>query len=114
MRYGPCAKVNVTAILLHDGRVIAIGTNWCRKPQKKCPRDEQGYAPGEGYHLCKEICDQPNHAETDALLAAWLTTMAQPDTCIVLNQTRVCENCKQQLKKAGVKHVWVASVHEEL
>lgn len=32
-----------------------------------CPRDVAGCVSGEGYHMCREICNQVAHAEVDAI-----------------------------------------------
>jgi deoxycytidylate deaminase len=67
---GPCAKQVVTATLVTITGARFVGRNDCLAPQEDCPRVVLGYARGEGYHLCQEICEQPWHAETAAIAAA--------------------------------------------
>jgi deoxycytidylate deaminase len=67
---GPCAKQVVTATLVTITGARFVGRNDCRAPQDDCPRMALGFARGEGYQLCREICEQPWHAETAAIAAA--------------------------------------------
>ena len=63
-----CAKQVVKAtITTLDGRVF-VGYNHCNNAQAVCPR---GSLPSNvGYEMCREICQQPGHAEVMALRAA--------------------------------------------
>jgi hypothetical protein len=54
---GRCARREVICILENNGKYY-INSNWCKKPQKVCPRKK-----GEGYDKCKKVCHQKGHAE---------------------------------------------------
>jgi len=103
----PCQKQIVVAFLeTADKKHVYIGSNWCETPVKpnECPRVLEGYASGEGYHLCKEVCHQPAHAEVDALNQAGKN--AEGGTMYIMGHIRVCEQCIELMKVKGVKQ-WV-------
>lgn len=104
---GPCAKRVVTATLVTPTGERVQSTNFCYNPQKTCPRDAAGYESGEGYHLCEEICDQPAHAEVNALVHA--TCLFSPaiikDSTIYVDYTWICGSCKAEAKSYGAEVV---------
>jgi deoxycytidylate deaminase len=100
LNYNRCAKQITIAIIENKGSYW-IGTNWCRKPQKKCPR--KGMLSGEGYELCRTICDQSGHAEENALSAAG--KKASGGTLYLIGHTYCCSNCKNQLRDAGIEKI---------
>lgn len=87
-----CAKKQVTAIVGHN-----IGTNECENPQGVCPR-----GPGEGYDKCKSICKQGAHAEINALKEG-----STSDTLYLYGHDHCCENCLQEMRKAGIIKVYI-------
>lgn len=100
---GPCAKRTVTAVVVLPNGNRYASTNFCMKPQLSCPRDEAGYEAGEGYHICQEVCQQPAHAEVNAIRWAmrkepWHDTgphLKNPlkGSDIYVDHTWVCDNC---------------------
>jgi deoxycytidylate deaminase len=92
-----CAKKKVTCFLVAEDGSIFIGSNNCNNPQGTCPRK-----PWEGYEKCKSICDQPMHAEIDALNKAG--DKAKNAKVFVVHH-RVCHECRTALDKAGVHSV---------
>lgn len=102
---GPCAKQQVFCTLVHpDGRRW-VGTNHCRTPQHVCPRADM--PSGQGYELCKSVCNQKGHAEIVALRMAG----ANARGCIayVEGHTYACESCRKALEDAGVLGVSIGS-----
>ncbi len=103
MTPGPCAKQVVTATIVTPSGRRFIGTNHCLNAQSKCPRRDM--PTGMGYELCRDICQQPGHAEIQALMNA---TMTQPNLHLhgsvlyLEGHTYVCESCLQALGAAGV------------
>lgn len=96
---GRCAKVRVMCTLVHpDGRRW-VGENVVRRPQPVCPRGD--LPSGQGYALCRDVCDQVGHAEVLALLAAGAAAAG----CVAYVQGRdfVCYDCQAQLVDAGVR-----------
>jgi deoxycytidylate deaminase len=86
---------------MEDGSFVT-GENWCRNPQTTCPREEQGYASGEGYHLCRDICDQAGHAEEIAAMSM----LGRPGhTAYLYGHTYACDRCKEALRAAGVRQL---------
>lgn len=98
-----CAKTVVRCVLvLRDGRIFH-GQNWCENPQDHCPR-----LPGEGYAKCGEICRQVGHAEIVAMEKARAAGGDLTDaTAIVKGHYRVCKECAQALRDAGVSRIIV-------
>lgn len=92
-----CAKVVVTAELhLLDGSVW-LGSNHCEKPQSVCPR-----AADEGYYKCKSICEQPFHAEVDAMTTAERYGHQLEGGKMIVYHKRVCESCEAAMALCGV------------
>lgn len=100
-----CAKQRVKAVLVATNGRTFIGENLCANPQSVCPRDAQGFKSGEGYHLCKDVCEQGGHAEEQAIALAG--ELAIGSTLTVLGHTYACDNCKQIAAAAGVVRVEV-------
>ena len=99
---GLCAKRSVVVIIVGK-KGIYTNTNWCAKPQSTCPRVEKGMKSGEGYELCKDVCQQPAHAEIMALLNAG--TDAKDAVMYLLGHDHCCDSCLTQIKKYGIKEV---------
>jgi hypothetical protein len=96
---GNCVKQNVAARLhTADGEVF-VGTNRCHNPQTECPREVQGMRSGEGYHLCIEVCQQPAHAEVDAIRQAG--EKARGSIIYLAGHTYACGNCQEAAKAVG-------------
>lgn len=97
---GKCAKQNVLAVIV-NGNEIFTGSNGCLNPQNKCPR--KNMKSGSGYELCKDICQQPNHAEISACILAG--KYANGSTLYLFGHTYCCDNCKKVMDKCGIKEV---------
>ena len=98
---GSCAKQVVTATI-HTRGGRFVGTNGCANAQKVCPRDIAGMKTGEGYHLCKEICEQGDHAEEAAIKQA-ISSGCDPagSTIYLEGHTYACDTCKAAAKQVG-------------
>ena len=97
-----CKKQTTLAIIVNKDKYF-IGSNWCKNPQEKCPRE--GMETGEGYELCKNICGQYNHAEIDALKKAG--KHAKGGKLFLIGHYYLCDNCKETVKKAGIEEIIV-------
>ncbi len=102
---GPCVKQTVTATLVAKDGTRYVGTNHCMKPQTVCPRAK--YATGVGYHLCKCICEQPAHAEENALRIAGAEAVGA--VLYVEGHTYACESCTNAAADAGVAQLVIGS-----
>lgn len=97
-----CAKQEVRAtVVTHDGRQHFSSTNYARRPQTACPR--AGMPTGVGYELCKSVCDQPAHAEVNALRLAG--RRANGGTLYIEGHTYACESCKAAAREAGIVNI---------
>lgn len=97
---GPCVKDVVKAILVAKNGMRFIGTNYCVTPQTVCPRVTAGFKAGEGYHLCKSVCNQPGHAEENAIRSAGPLAKGSK---IYVEYKWVCDNCKRIAYEAGAE-----------
>lgn len=95
-----CAKQTVVAIIKNNGKVW-FGTNWCENPQRICPRS--GMKTGEGYDLCKSICEQVSHAEVMA--CKWAQAEAEGGTMIIYGHAYVCDDCKRVAREYGIREI---------
>lgn len=109
---GPCAKQVVTATLITRGGQRFVGRNDCLNPQSTCPRDEQGYKSGEGYHLCKEVCEQLAHAEVIACLRAGYEN-ARGSTIYLEGHSYACKDCRELAAVYGVKRIVIGQPLEQ-
>jgi deoxycytidylate deaminase len=99
---GPCAKQEVTAII-SKGDKVYIGSNWCKSPQKECPR--KNLPTGKGYELCKSVCGQENHAEINACLMAG--SKAKGGIMFLIGHYYCCTECLEVIKQHGIKKVYI-------
>jgi hypothetical protein len=95
---GPCAKQTVTATVVAKNGARYVGTNHCMNPQTVCPRG--GMATGQGYELCKSVCQQHAHAEVNAILLAG--GAARGASLRLEGHTYACESCKEVARKYGI------------
>lgn len=97
---GPCAKQTTRATIIAPSGERWVGTNAVRNPQAVCPREVRGYKTGEGYHLCRDVCDQIGHAEHVACRKAG--GMARGGTLYLEGHTYACAPCHSAMDQAGV------------
>ena len=100
---GPCVKQTVTATIITPSGERFVGTNYCRNAQATCPR--AGLPTGVGYELCRDICDQPAHAEINALAAAG--EKACGATLFLEGHTYACQPCIHGCDAAGIVQMLV-------
>ena len=105
--YGDCAKQRVVAILIpkeYNKSIFGnhyshfIGINFCKNPQKVCPRLE-----GEDYTKCISVCQQTGHAEINVLRAAG--EKAKGSIVILSGHDHCCDSCIAAMNEAGVEEV---------
>lgn len=98
-----CAKQVVKAtIIAVDGREFT-GFNDCNNPQQLCPRGDM--PSNVGYHLCRDVCAQPGHAEVIAIEAAG--DAAEGATLILEGHKAVCPTCMAACNAAGIARIEV-------
>lgn len=102
---GPCAKQTVTATIIASDGTRFSATNYCLMPQRTCPRS--GMPTGHGYTLCREICQQPAHAEVNALQLA--KGKAQGGTLYLVGHTYACESCTKAAQEAGIVRIVIGA-----
>lgn len=102
----PCLKQSVYAMLVTESGREFFGSNWMSTTSgyTVCPRVELNCPSGQGYELCKEICNQDFHAEVSALRAcADAGESTQGAVIYLTGHTYCCDNCIQSMTEAGIK-----------
>ena len=101
----PCIKRPVYCVIVSEDNKCVFGSNWINdKSVIECPR--ANYPTGEGYHLCKEVCKQEYHAETDALAnAIKLGVITHGASLYMTGHNYCCNNCLAALRASGIKYV---------
>lgn len=99
--FGPCVKQTVTARIVATTGEEFVSTNYCKKPQTLCPR--QDMPTGQGYEKCKNICHQDGHAEENAVALAG--DKARGSVLYLTGHYYACDNCQKICKDAGVKEI---------
>lgn len=98
---GPCAKQVVTATLVDAEGNQYVGTNYCLTPQSSCPRAD--LPSGVGYEMCKNICNQPAHAEVNSIVLARKHKVKLDESVIYLEgHTFACSGCKAEAHSWGI------------
>mgnify|MGYP003740357159 CR=1 FL=1 len=99
-----CAKQTTVAIVMKDGCFISMGTNNIMNPVFSCPRIEQGCKTGEGYNLCKEICEQKGHAE-EVALTQYPQGVYKGATVYLIGHTYACKECIDLMRSSGINEL---------
>lgn len=95
---GPCAKQSVIAMVVCTNGQRFVSTNYTMRPQAVCPR--AGMRTGEGYEMCRDICQQAGHAEVNALRLAGAA--ASGGTLYLSGHSYICESCQGAADAAGI------------
>ncbi|MFA6518362.1 MAG: deaminase [Candidatus Shapirobacteria bacterium] len=107
LQHSGCCKQATSAVIVKDGQVIGRGTNAGIKV-KVCPRDQQGFKTGEGYHLCREICHQIGHAEVTAIADAKQNGFDTTNADLYLDgHWWCCEDCWNKMIEARIANVYL-------
>ncbi len=106
---GPCAKQTVVATIVAADGTRYSSSNYTMRPQAACPR--AGMATGEGYELCKSVCEQPGHAETNAIRLAGPN--ARGGTLYLEGHTYACGPCALAAVEAGILGIKIGSPPKE-
>lgn len=102
---GKCAKQVVKATIVTLSGEVFTGENWVLNEQPSCPRGD--LPSGVGYELCGSICQQPAHAEVDALLKAGVKAVGA--TLYLEGHTYVCPECQAACDEMGIAKVIIGA-----
>lgn len=104
-----CARRTVTAHATVGG-VEYVGTNWCRNPQKVCPRGD--VPTGVDWWKCEEVCKINGHAEIDLIRRVGGDLKgADVEIC---GHHYACDDCLDALKKANAGAIVFPQLKEEV
>lgn len=98
-----CTKQSVNVIIINKDNNYVLGSNNINNYVEICPRVKENYPTGQGYHLCKEICNQNNHAEQDAIAKAKeLGIDIEGADLYLIGHTYFCDACTEAMKNAKI------------
>ena len=102
-----CSWWPTGAVLVKNEKIIGAGANkgaW----QPLCPRVENNCPTGEGYHYCKDICQQDGHAEVSTVNNALANDEDPKDADIYLfGHWWCCEPCWDHMIKHGIQNIYL-------
>lgn len=101
-----CLKQSVYAIIINEKKEIIVGSNNINYKVSECPRVTNNSKSGEDYHFCKEICNQNNHAEVDAIKKGIESNYDFTNsTLYLIGHTYCCENCLKEINKVNINNI---------
>lgn len=114
-KLSPCIKQTVMAAITTKNNEIIFGFNGINnKDVLECPRVLENMKTGEGYHLCKEVCNQASHAEVEAINNANINKIDIKDSSLYLiGHTYCCDNCLDKISKAGIKELFILDENDK-
>lgn len=102
-----CTNHPTGAVVVLNGKVIGKGTN-AGKRVDICPRAD--YPTGEGYHFCKEVCQQVGHSEATAVKNAKDNGYNPEGADLYLyGHWWCCKNCWDIMIEAKIRNVYLAN-----
>ena len=102
----PCRDRTIIAVIEDSGKFF-IGTNGMMYDVGVCQRNEANHKINQGYHLCKNVCVQPEHAEV-AAINKWKAEAVNKDPILhVFGAKRVCDDCRRYAKQNGILRIAV-------
>ena len=102
----PCRDRTIIAVIEDSGKFF-VGTNGMMYDVGMCQRNEANHKINQGYHLCKNVCVQPEHAEL-AAINKWKAEAVNKDPILhVFGAKRVCDNCRRYAKQNGIRRIAV-------
>ena len=102
----PCRDRTIIAVIEDSGKFF-IGTNGMMYDVGVCQRNEVNHKINQGYHLCKNVCVQPEHAEVTAI-NKWKAEAVNKDPILhVFGAKRVCDDCRRYAKQNGIRRIAV-------
>lgn len=103
--FGPCAKQLVIATIVASNGMRFFGSNHCFNPQLTCPRVDM--PSGVGYELCVKVCNQPAHAEVNAIQLAG--EHACGAVLYLEGHTHACPACQVACDEAGITKIIIGA-----
>lgn len=111
---GGCRKHANAAVIVKDGTIVSEGSN-AGVFVSVCPRAYKGYPTGEGYHYCKNYCDQEGHSEVVAINNAKANGVDVTGADIYLyGHWWMCQNCWNHMIEAGINKTYLFTGSEKL
>ena len=115
-----CHSRQIGAVIIKDHSVISTGYNGpprgvphCKTEdgRPECPRHEQGFARGEGLHICPAV-----HAEANVIVNAARLGICTNGCTMYLTCEFPCKWCMGMIINAGISEVVVTSekVYDEM
>lgn len=109
-----CSWWPTGAVVVKDEKIIGRASNE-GKWQPLCPRVQNNCPTGEGYHFCKEICQQNGHSELGAVNNAIANNNDPGQADLYLfGHWWCCKKCWDSIIKHGIKNVYLLENAENI
>lgn len=104
-----CTKQKTGAVVVKDEEIIGKANNTVKNAPESCPRDTEGFKTGEGYHLCKDVCQQvEGHSESNAVSNAKKEGKDTEGADVYLyGHWWCCKGCWDAMIEGGIEHVYL-------
>lgn len=102
----PCRDRTIIAVIEDSGKFF-VGTNGMMYDVGVCQRNEANHKINQGYHLCKNVCVQPEHAEVAAINKRKAEAVNKDPILHVFGAKRVCDDCRRYAKQNGIRRIAV-------
>ena len=102
----PCRDRTIIAVIEDSGKFF-VGTNGMMYDVGMCQRNEANHKINQGYHLCKNVCVQPEHAEVAAINKWKVEAVNKNPILHVFGAKRVCDDCRRYAKQNGIRRIAV-------
>lgn len=122
-KFSTCARLKVSALLVHDGRILSCGYNGVPSGEKHCneifTHDDKGfYHEGEpideqAWRLLHHDFSEENevHAEVNCLMYA-LKNNLDVSKCTLVVSIAPCSNCAKMILASGIKTVYYVDLYD--
>lgn len=104
-----CRKQTVLCVIVREDGEAYVGVNTCSIDGDTCPREEQGCASGEGYHLCGPQV----HAEIAAIRQAEGSEDLE-GVAFITGHDYACKECTLALRDENVHTLHFCDTAEDL
>ena len=109
-----CSWWPTGGVLVKDGKIIGRGAN-SGNLIPLCPRVENEYPSGEGYHHCKDDCEQLGHSEITTVDNAIAQGNNPKNADLYLyGHWWCCKPCWDHMQKHGVGQVYLIENADKL
>ena len=106
--HSACSFWPTGAVVVKDGKIIGRGANSGNCFRPICPRVAEHCKTGEGYHLCRDLCEQDGHSEITATDDAMKNTADASGADLYLyGHWWCCKPCWDRMIACGIRNIYL-------